>query len=204
MNIHIIRHAESEANTKDILAGQLDFPLSKKGEQDAKKIASWYTSHYSPKIIYSSPLLRAKQTAAPFRINKDIIYMEDDRLKEHNLGIYQGKTYKEAEADTLHTFKTERNDGIGILLTGESYEDIATRITSFFAELDPHGPDILIVTHAVAMRLIRALLEHTLPIYPQQLAQNGEIWEVNFKKVGETHEITSLFIDEILYDGHRG
>ncbi len=203
MNIHIIRHAESEANTKDILAGQLDFPLTKKGTEDAKKIASWYTSHYSPKIIYSSPLLRATQTAAPFRINKDIIYIEDDRLKEHNLGIYQGKTYKEAEADPTYVQdRTKRWDWH--ITDGESYEDIATRITSFFAELDPHGPDILIVTHAVAMRLIRALLEHTLPIYPQQLAQNGEIWEVEFKKIGETHEITSLFIDEILYDGHRG
>jgi broad specificity phosphatase PhoE len=180
MKIHIIRHTESEANTKHILAGQLDFPLTLKGKKDAEAIASWYTSHFTPKTIYCSPLLRAKQTAAPFRVSKALPFIEDERLKEHNLGVFQGKTYKEVESDS--TYQQDRSKRWNWNIThGESYKDIAKRTTSFFEDLNPNDPDILIVTHAVAMRLMRGLLENTLPIYPEQLAKNGEIWEIDFK-----------------------
>jgi broad specificity phosphatase PhoE len=201
MTIHIIRHAESEANTRHILAGQLDYPLSAKGMKDALAIGSWYTAHYCPKIIYCSPLLRAKQTAKPFRV-EGVPFIEDKRLMEQNLGCFEGKTYTEAEDD--EQYQQDRSarwswDNKGV----ESYEVISKRITSFFEELDPSGPDILIVTHAVAMRLIRGLLEDTFPLYPQQLAQNGEIWEVDFKGIGAAHTITSLFIEDLNYKGHR-
>ena len=202
MKIHIIRHTESEANTKKILAGQLDYPLSEKGKQDAKKVASWYTSHFNPTIIYCSPLLRAKQTAAPFREAEAIPLIEDVRLMEHNLGIYQGMTYEEAEADS--TYQQDRLKRWDWHITkGESYKDIAERIRSFFIDLDPQGPDTLIVTHAVAMRLMRGLLENTLPVYPGHIPDNGEIWELDFQGVGVKHEIRSLFIDNLSYDGHR-
>ncbi len=202
MKIHIIRHTESEANTKKILAGQLAFPLSEKGKADAKKIASWYTSRFTPEIIYCSPLLRAKQTAAPFRVNENTPFIEDARLMEQNLGIYQGYTYQEAEADP--NYQQDRSARWNWNIPGgESYEDISKRIRSFFLDLSQDGPDILIVTHAVAMRLMKGVLENTLPIYPEQLAHNGEIWELEFQGVGKTHKISSLFVDEISYNGHR-
>lgn len=202
MKIHIIRHTESEANTKGILAGQLDYPLSEKGKQDAKEIASWYTSRFKPEIIYCSPLLRAKQTAFPFRVAEAIPLIEDVRLMEHNLGIYQGKTYEEAELDpTYQKDRLKRWDWH--IPKGESYKDIAKRLRLFFIDLDPQGPDTLIVTHAVAMRLMRGLFENTLPVYPEQIPDNGEIWELNFQGVGVKHEIRSLFIDNLSYDGHK-
>ena len=36
--IYFIRHAQSEANLKDILASRMDFPLTAKGRQDAAEI----------------------------------------------------------------------------------------------------------------------------------------------------------------------
>ena len=93
-----MRHTESEANTKNILAGQLDYPLSEKGKNHAHRIASWYTSLYSPQIIYSSSLLRAKQTAEPFIAAMSLPFILDARLMEQNLGVLSGKTYEEAES----------------------------------------------------------------------------------------------------------
>jgi len=144
--------------------------------------------------------VRAKQTAEPFRV-EGVPFIEDERLMEQNLGEFEGKTYAEAEADEL--YQQDRSarwnwDSKGV----ESYEVISKRITSFFEELDPSGPDILIVTHAVAMRLMRGLLENTYPLYPSQLAQNGEIWEVDFKGIGTAHTITSLFVEDLKYKGH--
>ena len=66
--IYIIRHAESEANQQEILASQLDYPLSSKGIDDASQIAAQFRQTIADKLdgIYSSPLKRAVQTAKPF------------------------------------------------------------------------------------------------------------------------------------------
>jgi len=202
VKIHIMRHAQSEANIKEILAGQLDYPLTEKGKEDARQIAQWYNSHYQPSVIYCSPLLRAKQTAMPFHTSDAIPFILDERLKEQNLGIFQGKTYSQVEQDpTYQMEKTKRWDWN--IIDGESYHDIAKRIESFFSSIDMAHPDFLIVTHAVAMRLMRGVLEHTLPVYPGDLAKNGEIWELEFKGVGHKHSITSLFAQDVEYGEHR-
>ena len=202
VRIHIIRHAQSEANIKEILAGQLDFPLTEKGKEDAKQIATWYSSQYKPQIIYCSPLLRAKQTAAPFRVPNSIPFIEDKRLVEQHLGIFQGKTYTEAEADPLYEEDRTKRWNWKVP-EGESYQEIAKRIESFFSSLDPSQGDCLIVTHAVAMRMMKAVLENTRPHYPAKIAKNGEIWELEFKGVGHAHTITSLFAENLSYEEHN-
>lgn len=72
---------------------------------------------------------------------------------------------------------------------------IAHRVQSFFDSFSMENPDrILIVTHAVTFRLIRAVLENTLPEYPESFPNNGEIWKVNFKGSGKHHSIESLLL----------
>lgn len=202
MRMYIIRHTESEANVQNILAGQIDYPLSTKGKQDAKQIAQWFTSRFIPETIYCSPLLRAKQTAQPFRISQTTQFIENNRLTEQNLGIFQGKTYEEVEADPMYV--NDRNKRWEWEVpSGESYKDMAIRIESFFSSLEPNQADCLIVTHAVAMRIIRGVLENTLPIYPEKIPRNGEIWEIDFKGIGKRHEIRSLFADNMEYGYHN-
>ena len=53
--------------------------------------------------------------------------------------------------------------------------------------------NILIVTHAVTLRIIKGMLEDTLPVYPKKIANNGEIWMVEFKGLGNKHAVKSLF-----------
>lgn len=62
-NILLWRHAEALPLSDDV-AADIDRPLSKKGHQQAQKIASWL-SHHLPNntLIVSSTALRAKQTA---------------------------------------------------------------------------------------------------------------------------------------------
>ncbi len=64
--LYFMRHAESEVNLSDILASQLDFPLTGKGKKDAVQIAEEVLQFHPIDHIISSPLIRAKQTAAPF------------------------------------------------------------------------------------------------------------------------------------------
>ena len=60
--IFVVRHGETKANEKGIEAGPLDYPLANKGIKEVKFIAQTLSSA-KIKSIYSSPVLRAVQTA---------------------------------------------------------------------------------------------------------------------------------------------
>lgn len=192
--LYFMRHAESEANLADILASQLDFSLTAKGQADAKQIATEFQLQYAIDHIICSPLIRAQQTAAPFATQFNLTVATDNRVIEQNLGKYAGKTYAELEfePDYCHD-RTARwqwvpEDG------GESYEMIAARLQPFFDDMfASQNEHVLVITHAVTLRLIKSILLNSLPDYPQDIAHNGEIWRVKLTKKNDKHTIEQLF-----------
>ncbi|QEN06488.1 histidine phosphatase family protein [Oceanispirochaeta crateris] len=193
--LFLIRHAQSEANSQRIMASRLPFPLTKAGKADADLIASQLSQSVTIQRIISSPLVRAIETAASFSRVFGIECEEDERLSEQDLGIYSGMTYDQVKEEPLYEMNTQNRWNWIPQGGGESYEMIARRVQSFFASLDPESQDnILIVTHAVTFRLIRAVLENTLPAYPSGFPNNGEIWKVHYKGLGVEHSIESLLL----------
>lgn len=82
---------------------------------------------------------------------------------------------------------------------GESYEMIAARVQSFLDDFVEQSRrlklgHVLIVTHAVTLRLFRACLEKTLPKYPEKIAANGEIWRVDLGEPGEAKSIDQIML----------
>ena len=105
------------------------------------------------------------------------------------MGRFSGKSYADVERDTSYCHdRTARWDWVpegG----GESYRMIAARVDSFLADLRTqcereHLNSVLIVTHAVTLRLFRACLEATLPAYPERIAGNGEVWSAGLTSAG--------------------
>ena len=196
MTLYLIRHAESEANKSRIMASRMPFPLTKAGKSDADLIASELKEIVNINRIISSPLVRAVQTAESFSKIYNIPVEEDIRLAEQELGIFSGMTYDEVkEQPTYESNPLKRWDWVpegG----GESYSMIADRIKDFFYYLEDSKTEgnILIVTHAVAFRLIQSVLEKTLPNYPKSFPNNGEIWKVEFKSLNVKHKIESILL----------
>lgn len=194
--LYLIRHAESEANKGRIFASRGAYPLTEAGKADADLIASELKEKVKIDRIISSPLTRARQTAASFEDVYSLKLEEDERLCEQELGKFSGLSYDEIEKfpdyemDALKRWDWIPAGG------GESYKMIADRISSFFRDLEKSEGDenILIVTHAVAFRLIRGVLENTLPVYPKAFPNNGEIWKVKLAKLGEVHPIESIML----------
>jgi len=193
--LYLIRHAQSQANSQRILASRLPYPLTKEGKEDAERIARELKEITRINRIMTSPLVRAVETAQAFSNQFGLPLEEDIRLAEQELGDYSGMSYDEVktadryEPDPLNRWNWIPQGG------GESYEMIAQRLLAFFQDLEraPEG-NILIVTHAVCFRLIRGILENTLPRYPKAFPNNGEIWNVDFDSVGKEHKITSLLL----------
>ncbi|MCK5201285.1 MAG: histidine phosphatase family protein [Spirochaetales bacterium] len=193
--LFFMRHAESEANKAKYLASQTDVPITEEGAKAAEKIAAEFFNDFSIDTIYASPQLRARQTAAPFSTHGGMDVNIDPAISEQHLGRFTGMTYNEAlidpyfESDRTKRWDWEPEGG------GESYRMLASRITPFFKRFEMlyNGSNFLIVSHAVTLRIIKGLLENTLPLYPEKIANNGEIWQVEFRGLGQKHVIKSHF-----------
>ena len=205
MNLYFVRHAESTANARGVLASRLDFPLSQKGQGDARTVAERFQARgWTYDAIVSSPLLRAQQTARPFAEMAGLPVETHPDLIEQHLGAYSGMNYREAEADPQYEKDRTRRWQWEPRGGGESYSMIAGRVRRFFDWVDsrPSGQTLMVFTHAVAMRLIRGTLEQTLPAYPGRLAVNMEIWKVDYRGVDRPHVVESiLLLDEHISHG---
>lgn len=199
VQLFLIRHAESEANRLDLLAGQLDFSLTDKGRNDISLIAQQFHSEHAIDMIISSPLKRAVQTAEAFASLYTLPVQTDKRLIEQDIGVFQGKSYAELENNKEYEHdRTKRWNWVPE--KGESYRMMADRLRSFFEMSIRNHQDkkVLIVSHAVTLRIIRGLLENTLPVYPSEIAKNGEVWITRLSAIGKAHTIETFNISERL------
>jgi len=199
MKLFLIRHAQSEANALDLLAGRLDYSLTSRGKAEAEALAEAFVPAYPIDAIIASPLLRARQTAEPFARLTGLDIATDEALVEQDMGIFAGKSYAEAEADPAYELDKTRRWDWAPPGGGESYRMIAERIRPFFARLDASKAEgaprnILVVTHAVTLRLIVATLTGSLPSYPTTLARNGEILEYEYEGSGRGKRGGSIYL----------
>ena len=193
--IYFIRHAQSEANFKGILASRQDYPLTEKGRQEAVIIASEFKNIAQLDRIFCSPLIRAQQTAQPIAEAFGLDVETDERITEQDLGVFAGMTYAELNQHPDYVHERSKRWEWVPEGGGESYEMIANRLKTFFQSLESLEVDgIMSVTHAVTLRIIKAILEQTLPDYPHDIARNGEIWKVRFRGLGNIHEVESIFL----------
>jgi 2,3-bisphosphoglycerate-dependent phosphoglycerate mutase len=96
MQLLIIRHGQSEADLLGVHEGRADFPLTKLGESQARRMAKFIAEHYPPDVILASPLKRAHKTA--FLLQEEIeceLIIESD-LMEYNNGVLAGMLREEA------------------------------------------------------------------------------------------------------------
>jgi broad specificity phosphatase PhoE len=87
----IARHGRTIANASGLLQGRVDNPLDDLGERQAAAIAR---SIGTPDKLISSPLLRARQTAAAFNIDVEI----DDRWVELDYGDWDERPVADVTA----------------------------------------------------------------------------------------------------------
>lgn len=97
LKIHLIRHGATDANYKGQYIGcKTDLPLSPEGLNELRLLKE--NMEY-PEIdcLYSSPMLRCRQTGAVLYPEKEIIPVEN--LKEYDFGAFEGKTAAELEGN---------------------------------------------------------------------------------------------------------
>jgi 2,3-bisphosphoglycerate-dependent phosphoglycerate mutase len=153
--IFLVRHGECISNRENIFLGRsLDPPLTKKGVEQAKNLAS-HLQDKNFSSIYSSSLMRAKQTGKIISNTVGIANIESELLVEVDLGALDRKDISDPGFFSMYSqMVTNWEAGYegAKILHGESLIDMNDRLLSFFN--NPHliidGCDsILVVGHAI-------------------------------------------------------
>lgn len=101
--IHLIRHGITEGNLNGQYIGRTDLPISPSGVSQLDILKNSIEYPY-PDKIYSSPLLRAKQTAAIIFPERQVCTINN--LTEYDFGEFEGKTAIQLEANEAYALWT--------------------------------------------------------------------------------------------------
>lgn len=163
--VYVVRHCETEGNTKKVFQGHCDLPITKLGEAQLKALSKRFEGIYLDKI-YTSPLLRARRTAEAVKGEKDIEIIPYDGLIELNGGVIEGRTYEEIYS-TISGFKEMwlNNTQDFAPEKGETMKEGYDRIWNAVLDIAKknEGKTVAVATHGGMVRcLLTRLLEGTI------------------------------------------
>ena len=153
--IYIIRHGKTDLNQANVLQGRSDHPLNEEGIIETRQAAE-KLKDISFSYVFSSPLQRALQTAKI--IVPDLEPIKDDRLIEMDYGPYEGSDLNKLDPELLRFFSDFVNEKAPEGM--EELSHIVERTGDFLKEIQNLNGNILVSTHAIAMK---GLLENLTP-----------------------------------------
>jgi len=94
MKLILVRHGETRWNRENRVVGHTGIALDSNGRRQVELLARKLEND-SVSAIYSSPLRRARETAAAIARIHRLRVMKDDALKEIDAGELEGLTFDE-------------------------------------------------------------------------------------------------------------
>ncbi len=153
--IYLVRHGTTDDNVKGIFQGSRDTTLGKQGLLQAALLASRFKD-IKIDAIYTSPLLRASMTADKIAIFHGLTPIVDQRLKEQNCGLLEGRTGRENQSlypDIMYnmTFRP----AFFCAPNGETSKQVYIRISEAINEIARNHPDssVVVVSHGFAIQM---------------------------------------------------
>ncbi len=187
--IWLVRHGETEWNREQRFMGQENIPLNRAGLQQAADLAaSLRGQHFD--ALYSSDLLRARQTAEALAATLSLPLQLDARLREVMLGVWQGQTHADVQARyPLQWAERYTNPPDFRPPAGETISEMADRAAPILDEIAAAHPNgrVLLVSHGIllAALICRARGLPLAQIYAQNPANaRPEIIEWSPRKPG--------------------
>jgi broad specificity phosphatase PhoE len=187
--VYFVRHGETDYNAVNRIQGQINIPLNESGLRQAECAGERLKSKHFD-VIYSSDLDRAMVTAQKIADGREIF--PDERLREWNLGHWQGKLMSEVR-ELYPEEVAVLGERVDIVVKdGESALQLRDRAAALVTELvrKHPGKEILCVTHGGFMRTF-LMYAFGMEYYPKAQVDNtsyccfstsdgGETWSMVF------------------------
>lgn len=170
--VYLMRHGQTEWNSEGRRQGQLDSPLTARGQAQAEAVAAELTA-LPIDAIFSSPLGRARATADVAADRIGLTCRTLDALAEVHHGDMAGLTDPEIEARYPGALVQRRADLYEWAFPGgESYADVDRRAHSALAAVAEAGARRpLLVSHEMIGRM---LLRNLLGMQPPEALSTSQ------------------------------
>ncbi len=177
------RHGETDYNAALRMQGQFDSQLTATGLRQARRAARLLAA-LEPAVLVTSDLSRAGDTAAVLAAETGMPLRVDKRLRETNLGIWQGLTHAEVEVLCPGGIHTWRGNPEWAPPGGETRVEVAGRAAHVVSELDADGHDSAVLcTHSgLIAGLTPLLLGLPLSAWPVFSGINNCHWTVLLRR----------------------
>ncbi len=195
----LVRHGQSTANAKGVWQGQMEFPLSEEGRQQAA-LAGSALAREPFDALYSSPLARAFETARILAreagFSGEAVPLAG--LSERHGGVLEGHTWAEQERrdpEFAKRFLSLPEEERWAFAGAETDEEVMERFEAAISDLrgrHPEGTRIVVVSHGGAMRAF--LRERFGPdVLPgTHRASNASITRIGWGRNGAGPELLDL------------
>lgn len=156
--VGLIRHGQTQWNVDGRWQGHAHVPLNDEGRQQAHRLAEHLMEqHFQIAAVYSSDQLRAMETAQIVASTLNAPLFPDVRLREIDMGDWQGLTGEEIRAWDKERYEVISNDPYNVPRpNGESLNQVAERATRAMTEYVTKHPDahILVFSHGGTIRTV--------------------------------------------------
>lgn len=151
-----VRHGQTAWNADARIQGHTDIALDAVGHDQALRVAA-ALGEEPLQAVYSSDLLRARQTAAPLADRVGLPLRIDAGLRERGFGEFEGLSFAQIEARWPEQAAAwRRRDPDFGARGGEVLRDFRARIVDAVARLASahRGEQIVLVTHGGVLDLL--------------------------------------------------
>ena len=170
----MVRHGQTAASRENRFSGSLDPPLTAVGEAMAEAFARAYAP-LTWDAIYTSPMLRTRQTAEALSRRTGVAVTVDDGLKEIEYGEWEGLRQDEVKAQWPEAFEYWASDVASRGTPGgETAFHVAARamrVVEAVRSRHQRG-NVMLVSHKATLRVITcALLGLDVRLFRERIAQ---------------------------------
>lgn len=155
--IYLIRHGETEYHVQGCALGRIDAGLNELGSKQAERVSEALKGS-GVGAIYSSPLLRCRQTAAPLEKATGLELTVIDGFQEIDLGEWDGLQFSEIYRTGGDTFSRWMTEPAEVRIPGgEKLNEVYERVIAAAMEmLAGHGADenMAVFSHGGPLRLL--------------------------------------------------
>jgi broad specificity phosphatase PhoE len=151
-DIYLARHGQTAYNLEGRFQGQLPVPLDEVGRAQAEDLAERARAHGFASL-WSSPLLRARETADAVARRIGLEPLEDARLMETDAGDWTDRSFADVQSESPELFAAFAAGDPGFAFPGgESFAEQELRVAAALEDVARGELPALVVCHGMVIR----------------------------------------------------
>lgn len=177
-HLYLVRHGQTDWNVVGRWQGQADVPLNERGRQQAAQIAR-SLSEVGLVAIYSSDLVRARETADALAELTGLKVRLDSRLREIHQGQWQGLLVADIQERYGQEFQRRRDDPLNVSPPGgETVLQVRERVVDAIEDIVQQHPDerVAVVSHGFALAVIQVHYQNRPVTDAWELIPENDEW----------------------------